>query len=50
MTKPILYFNHESSHCSSIAPVLGRIRSQPGWRAPYDLLHASPPLLAGTRT
>ena len=29
---------------------LGRIRSQPRWRAPYDLLPASPPILAGTRT
>jgi glutathione S-transferase len=29
---------------------LERIRSQPGWRAPYDLLPASPPILAGTRT
>lgn len=34
----------------AIVAWLGRIRSQPGWRAPYDLLPASPPLLAGTRT
>jgi len=29
---------------------LGRIRSLPGWRAPYDLLVASNQILAGTRT
>ncbi|MEO6688405.1 MAG: glutathione S-transferase family protein [Dokdonella sp.] len=34
----------------AIAAWLDRIRSQPGWRAPYDLLPASPPILAGTRT
>lgn len=34
----------------AIAAWLDRIRSQPGWRAPYDLLSASPSILAGTRT
>lgn len=29
---------------------LRRIRSLPGWQAPYDLLIASPPIAAGTRT
>lgn len=29
---------------------LNRIRSLPGWLAPYDLLIASPPIAAGTRT
>ena len=29
---------------------LERIRSLPGWLAPYDLLVASPPIAAGTRT
>jgi glutathione S-transferase len=29
---------------------LDRIRSLPGWSAPYDLLVASPPISAGTRT
>jgi glutathione S-transferase len=29
---------------------LDRIRSLPGWQAPYDLLIASPPLAVGTRT
>jgi len=29
---------------------LERIRSLPGWCAPYDLLVASPPIAAGTRT
>jgi glutathione S-transferase len=34
----------------AIAAWLDRIRSLPGWQAPYDLLPASPPILAGTRT
>ncbi len=29
---------------------LGRLRSLRGWRAPYDLLVASPPIRSGTRT
>lgn len=29
---------------------LARIRSLPGWQAPYDLLVPCPPILAGTRT
>ena len=29
---------------------LDRLRSQPGWQAPYDLLAASPPIRSGTRT
>jgi glutathione S-transferase len=29
---------------------LDRIRSQPLWQAPYDLLAPGPPILAGTRT
>lgn len=29
---------------------LNHIRSLPGWQAPYDLLIASPPIAAGTRT
>jgi glutathione S-transferase len=34
----------------AIADWLARIRSLPGWSAPYDLLIASPPISAGTRT
>jgi glutathione S-transferase len=34
----------------AIAAWLARIRSLPGWLAPYDLLNASPPIAAGTRT
>jgi len=34
----------------AIARWLNRIRSLPGWQAPYDLLIASPPIAAGTRT
>jgi glutathione S-transferase len=34
----------------AIAAWLERIRSLPGWLAPYDLLAASPPISAGTRT
>ena len=29
---------------------LDRLRSQPGWQAPYDLLAPSPPIRSGTRT
>ena len=29
---------------------LDRLRSQPGWQAPYDLLESSPPIHSGTRT
>ncbi len=29
---------------------LDRLRSLPGWQAPYDLLIPSPPIVAGTRT
>lgn len=42
--------------CVALAPWpaigawLARIRSLPGWQAPYDLLVASAPILAGTRT
>jgi len=34
----------------AIVAWLERIRSLPGWSAPYDLLVASPPISAGTRT
>lgn len=34
----------------AIAEWLQRIRSLPGWQAPYDLLLASPPIEHGTRT
>lgn len=34
----------------AIVAWLGRIRSQPGWQAPYDLLAASPPIRSGNRT
>lgn len=34
----------------AIVDWLARIRSLPGWLAPYDLLVASPPIAAGTRT
>jgi glutathione S-transferase len=34
----------------AIVDWLARIRSLPGWSAPYDLLVASPPISAGTRT
>lgn len=34
----------------AIAAWLDRIRSQPLWQAPYDLLEAGNPILAGTRT
>jgi len=34
----------------AIVAWLERIRSLPGWSAPYDLLVASPPINAGTRT
>lgn len=34
----------------AIVDWLARIRSLPGWSAPYDLLIASPPISAGTRT
>jgi len=34
----------------AIGAWLERIRSLPGWQAPYDLLIASPPIAAGTRT
>lgn len=34
----------------AIGAWLERIRSQTGWQAPYDLLVASPPIAAGTRT
>jgi glutathione S-transferase len=34
----------------AIVAWLARIRSLPGWSAPYDLLVASPPISAGTRT
>jgi glutathione S-transferase len=34
----------------AIAAWLERIRSLPGWRAPYDLLMASTPIHTGTRT
>jgi glutathione S-transferase len=34
----------------AITAWLGRISSLPGWQAPYDLLIASDPILAGTRT
>jgi len=35
---------------NAIVAWLDRIRSLPGWSAPYDLLVASPPINAGTRT
>jgi glutathione S-transferase len=34
----------------AISAWLERIRSLPGWQAPYDLLVASPPIRSGTRT
>lgn len=34
----------------AVAAWLERIRSQPPWQAPYDLLVAGNPILAGTRT
>lgn len=34
----------------ALAAWLDRIRSLPGWQAPYDLLIPSPPIVAGTRT
>lgn len=34
----------------AIGAWLGRIRSLPGWQAPYDLLVATPPIASGTRT
>ena len=34
----------------AIGAWLDRIRSLPGWLAPYDLLAASPPIQSGTRT
>jgi glutathione S-transferase len=34
----------------ALARWLARIRSLPGWQAPYDLLVATPPIAAGTRT
>jgi len=34
----------------ALAAWLERVRSLPGWLAPYDLLVASPPIAAGTRT
>ena len=32
-----------------IGPWLGRLRSLPGWQAPYDPLQFSPPIRSGTR-
>ncbi|HZP66440.1 MAG TPA: glutathione S-transferase family protein [Rudaea sp.] len=34
----------------AVAAWLDRIRAQPGWRAPYDLIEARYPILTGTRT
>lgn len=34
----------------ALAAWLRRIRSLPGWQAPYDLLIATPPIVTGTRT
>jgi glutathione S-transferase len=34
----------------AIGAWLERIRSLPGWKAPYDLLVATPPIASGTRT
>jgi glutathione S-transferase len=38
------------THWPAVLAWLDRIRAQPGWRSPYDLLPADYPIRAGTRT